>query len=119
VVRADLFGVVRDRDPCQYREVPLSGFFAFFVVFWVASTAFWIWTFVDAIRVPEDRFYRDGSKLIWGLVVGLGGFIGAIVYLAIGRPDPATRATMRQGGFSGPVPPPPPFGSLPEPPAPV
>jgi hypothetical protein len=48
--------------------------------------ALWIWTLVDAIRVPDDAHYRAGTKLIWVLVIVLTGFIGAAVYLAVGRP---------------------------------
>jgi len=41
---------------------------------------------VDAIRVPDDGDYRAGTKLVWVLVIVLTGFIGAAVYLAVGRP---------------------------------
>jgi hypothetical protein len=52
----------------------------------VALVALWIWALVDAIRVPDDADYRAGTKLIWVLVIVLTGFIGAAVYLAVGRP---------------------------------
>ncbi len=48
--------------------------------------ALWVWTLVDAIRVPNDSDYRAGTKLIWVLVIVLTGFVGAAVYLAVGRP---------------------------------
>jgi hypothetical protein len=48
--------------------------------------ALWIWALVDAIRVPDDAHYRAGTKLVWVLVIALTGFIGAAVYLAVGRP---------------------------------
>jgi hypothetical protein len=48
--------------------------------------ALWIWALVDAIRVPDDADYRAGTKLVWVLVIVLTGFIGAAVYLAVGRP---------------------------------
>jgi Phospholipase_D-nuclease N-terminal len=48
--------------------------------------ALWVWALVDAIRVPDDSGYRAGTKLIWVLVIALTGFIGAAVYLAVGRP---------------------------------
>jgi len=52
----------------------------------LALAALWIWALVDAIRVPDDAHYRAGTKLIWILVIVLTGFIGAAVYLAVGRP---------------------------------
>lgn len=52
----------------------------------LALVALWIWALVDAIRVPDDVHYRAGTKLIWVLVIVLTGFIGAAVYLAVGRP---------------------------------
>ena len=48
--------------------------------------ALWAWTLVDAIHVPNDSDYRAGTKLIWVLVIVLTGFVGAAVYLAVGRP---------------------------------
>jgi hypothetical protein len=52
----------------------------------LALAALWLWALVDAIRVPDDADYRAGTKLIWVLVIVLTGFIGAAVYLAVGRP---------------------------------
>ena len=60
--------------------------FAGFFVFAIANIVLVIWALVDAIRVPDDSMYRAGNKLIWILVILLGGFIGAIVYFFIGRP---------------------------------
>ena len=63
-----------------------------FTAVMVAGLAFWIWALVDAIRVPDDSLYKSGTKLVWVLVIVLIGFIGAIIYLAVG---PARR---RRGG---------------------
>jgi hypothetical protein len=52
----------------------------------LALVALWIWALVDAIRVPDDAHYRAGTKVVWVLVIVLTGFIGAAVYLAVGRP---------------------------------
>ena len=52
----------------------------------LALAALWLWALVDAIRVPDDADYRAGTKLVWVLVIVLTGFIGAAVYLAVGRP---------------------------------
>ena len=50
---------------------------------------FWVWSLVDAIRVPDDSAFRAGSKVIWVLVIAITGLIGSVVYLAMGRPRTA------------------------------
>ena len=50
---------------------------------------FWVWSLVDAIRVPDDSAFRAGSKVIWVIVIAVTGLIGSIVYLAMGRPRTA------------------------------
>ncbi len=89
------------------------------VVVWVAFLALWIWALVDCIRVPDDRYFKSGTKVIWVIVIVLLGFIGAIIYLLAGRPDAATRASSKTGGDEAdpPLPPAVPPGSLPPPPA--
>jgi hypothetical protein len=52
----------------------------------IGLTVFWIWALVDAIRVPDDSMYNEGNKLLWVIVIVLTSFIGAIIYLIIGRP---------------------------------
>ena len=96
----------------------MEGAGIFLVLLWVAFVALWIWAIVDCVRVPDDRYYRAGSKVVWILVIVLLGLIGVIIYFAAGRPDQATRATMASGGGRGdpPLPPPSSPGSLPPPP---
>jgi hypothetical protein len=81
----------------------------------VGGFAFWIWALVDAIRVPEDGLYQSGTKLVWVLVIVLTGWIGAIIYLAVGRPSGGASAAIEQaamrrssadGGAALPPPPP-------------
>ena len=50
---------------------------------------FWVWSLVDAIRVPDDSAFRAGSKVIWVIVIAVTGFIGSVVYLVMGRPRTA------------------------------
>jgi phospholipase D-like protein len=76
----------------------------FFLAVALVGTVFWIWALVDAIRVPEDRMYRAGNKLVWVLVIVFGHLLGAIAYLAIGRPTSASSSA----ASSSPIPPPPP-----------
>jgi hypothetical protein len=92
----------------------MGGIVVLVILVWAALLAFWIWALVDAIQVPDDRFYQSGTKLVWVLVIVLTGGIGAIIYLAAGRPDAATRATMKQGSSAlmQPQVPPRPPGSL-------
>jgi Phospholipase_D-nuclease N-terminal len=87
----------------------------FFIAIVVAGLAFWIWALVDAIRVPDDSLYESGTKLVWVLVIVLVGFIGAIIYLAVGRPDGGATAAIAAWG--GRATPPAPGGSVPPPPA--
>lgn len=70
---------------------------------------FWVWALVDAIGVSDDSLYRTGSKLLWVLVIVFTGAIGAIIYLAIGRPE---RGAQPRATSTPPAPP----GSLPPPP---
>ena len=57
-----------------------------FLVFFIANIVLVVWALVDAIRVPDDSMYRAGKKLIWVLVVLFAGFVGAIIYLFVGKP---------------------------------
>jgi hypothetical protein len=74
----------------------------------LAGVVLWIWALVDVIKVPDESMFQSGSRLIWVLVIVLAGFIGAIIYLVVGRPSQADRA---RKPAQSPVPPPPP-GSI-------
>jgi len=75
-----------------------------FVLVPIAALVVWIFALVDCIQVPDDAMYQSGTKLIWVLVIVLTNVIGAIIYLAIGRPEQGiARAT-----HAVPPPPPPP-----------
>ncbi len=82
----------------------MTSIFGLFFIFFIAALAFWIWALVDAIRVPDDSMYQAGNKLIWVLVIALAQFIGAVIYVAIGRPKAG--AVPRQGPAAQ-IPPPP------------
>lgn len=51
----------------------------------LAAFGVWIWALIDAIRTPDGAF-RAGTQLIWVLVILFGNLLGAIIYLAVGRP---------------------------------
>ena len=55
----------------------------------LAAGVFWIWSLVDAIRVPDESAFRAGTKVVWVVVIAVTGFIGSLVYMAIGRPRTA------------------------------
>lgn len=78
----------------------------------LAATAFWIWAIVDVVKVPDDSMFKTGNKLVWVLVVVLAQVIGAIIYVAVGRPSPANRAARPPASMDPNQPPPPPPGAL-------
>lgn len=70
---------------------------AFFLLFFLAmmgvtlgGIVFWVWAFIDVVQ-REDWMFRSGDRMIWALVVGLGGPIGAVIYFVVGRPKVARR----------------------------
>lgn len=88
----------------------VGGIFVLFMFLALAALGFVIWALVDALKVPEDSMYRSGSKLVWVLVILLGGFIGAIIYAVVGRPaneGGALGPGTTPGGYLPPPPPPP------------
>ncbi len=80
----------------------------FFGLLLIANIVLVIWGLVDAIKVPDDSMYRAGTKLIWVLVILLAGFVGAIVYFAVGWPSPETRTVGLLRATDPHLPPPPP-----------
>lgn len=58
---------------------------AFFLIVGVGGLVVWIYALIDVIRTPDER-YETGTQLVWILVVLFANVIGAIIYLAIGRP---------------------------------
>ncbi len=41
--------------------------------------------------MPSDDRFRNGTQLIWVLVIVFTQIIGSIIYLAVGRPEPSLR----------------------------
>lgn len=52
----------------------------------ICTLALVIWSLVDVVRMPNDASFKAGTQIVWVLVILLGGMIGAIVYLVVGRP---------------------------------
>jgi Phospholipase_D-nuclease N-terminal len=82
-----------------------------FLLFGIAGTVLWIWAIVDVVRVTDESMFKAGNRLIWVLIVVLAGFVGALVYLFVGRPAKVAAAPPTISGMEPPPPPPP--GSLP------
>jgi len=80
--------------------------FLFLLVLGAAALIVWIWALVDAIGVPDDAMYQTGNKLVCVLVIALTGTVGAIIYLAAGRP---MRGAAAPPAAPPPPPPPPPY----------
>ena len=57
-------------------------FYGGFILFMVGSVVVWIVALVDVVK---REFKEPNDKLIWVLVVCLTQFIGALIYLAVGR----------------------------------
>lgn len=58
----------------------------------LASMVLWVWAFADVVRAPGDFVFKAGSKVLWAIVVGLGGPMGAFIYMLVGRAQrPASR----------------------------
>lgn len=56
-----------------------------FMIFVVGGFAVWLYALIDVIRTPEHHF-QVGTQLVWILVVLFANIVGALIYLAIGRP---------------------------------
>jgi hypothetical protein len=60
----------------------------------LALAAFWIWALIDCI-LTETRICRFLPKVAWIIVILVLSDIGALLWLAIGRPDRPTRRLSR------------------------
>ncbi len=82
-------------------------FLLFFLVFVVGGLAMMIYALVDAIRMPSDGDFKSGTQLVWILVILLAQVIGAIIYLAVGRPPGGATAARANPRLLASIPPPP------------
>jgi hypothetical protein len=78
-----------------------SLFALLFLAIWVAAVVFWIVVIVEVAKIPDLQFRAAGSeKIVWLLIVILGGIIGSLVWRFAKRDDVVR--------YAGAVPPPPP-----------
>lgn len=54
----------------------------FIAVVGLVAFAVWLWSLIDVIK---SDFKGPNDKLIWILVVVLGGIIGSVIYFIVGR----------------------------------
>ncbi len=59
-----------------------GGMLLVFAIIAIAVLAFWIWALVDAIKNPR---LTDNERLIWIIVILLTSWVGALIYLIVGR----------------------------------
>jgi len=52
------------------------------------AVAVWIWSLYIVIKIPQGGF-RNGSQLLWGVVLVVAPIVGTVLYLALGHPWPA------------------------------
>lgn len=62
----------------------MEGLFLFGVI-GVALTVLWVWALVDAVKTPDAGF-KVGNTLVWVIIIAVGGWLGAIIYVLVGRP---------------------------------
>jgi hypothetical protein len=52
-------------------------------VFGIGGTVLWIWMLIDcATNEPS----QGNDKIVWIIIIALGGWIGALIYLLVRRP---------------------------------
>ena len=96
-------------------EWMFAPFFVLIGILSIGAIVLWIWALVDCIQVPDDSMYESGNKLIWVLIIVFTNWIGALLYLLIGRPR-GPKPTPQAPRAGGDVPPAPGDRPLPPPP---
>jgi hypothetical protein len=51
----------------------------------VAQLSFEIWALMDMLKRPADRLAFGGRKWLWAIIILGVNWLGAILYLAVGR----------------------------------
>jgi hypothetical protein len=63
----------------------LSGILGSMIIFWILSilaTVFWIWMLIDVVTSSLGT----NEKILWFLIFFFLHILGAVIYLAVGRP---------------------------------
>lgn len=59
-----------------------GGFLLVWVLLGILALVLWIWALIDAMQNPA---LSSNERLIWVLVIVLTNWVGALLYLAVGR----------------------------------
>ena len=74
---------VAQGEPSAIIALVVFGVWGIFLLIGLASVVLWVWALVDFVR---REFPRDNDKLIWILIIVLAHWLGALIYLIVGRP---------------------------------
>lgn len=56
------------------------------IVLFLVMAALWIWSLVDALRIPDQRWSTTGeNKILWVVLIVVLGILGSILYVLIPR----------------------------------
>jgi hypothetical protein len=62
----------------------------FFILLFLATCVFWIWMLISAI---QNQGLTGTERVIWVLVIFFLHFLGAFLYLLLGRPKRLNQST--------------------------
>jgi hypothetical protein len=63
------------------------------IVLLLVATATWIWSLVDALRIPDQRWAAAGeNKVLWVVLIVVLGLLGSLLYVLMPRKKLASPA---------------------------
>lgn len=77
-------------------------FYCFVIIIALIALVLWVWMLIDCLK--RDDFSGENDKLLWALVLLLGGFLGAIIYYFVimrARGQPRGSSAASQGTAPG------------------
>jgi len=78
--------------PDRLIMMPDRLFIPLIVMFLVMAFLFWAAQLLDVLPRKDDDFPGRNDKMMWGLIVFFGGFLGAIVYSISKQPRTSVSA---------------------------
>ncbi len=69
---AAIFSMIYSLFCCGLYIIPIIISIAFFVL--------WIWMLIEVIQRDDASFKDENGKLLWILIVILGGWVGGLIY---------------------------------------
>jgi uncharacterized RDD family membrane protein YckC len=56
------------------------------IVLFLLAAAIWIWSLVDALRIPDQRWTGAGeNKILWVILIVVLGLLGSLLYALMPR----------------------------------